>query len=63
MNWFLISLIGCRHVIFNKKIIRKKRKLEKLNVYKNRKHNIVDKMIKIKLVYKQNVMSIINKKK
>ena len=52
MNWFLISLIGCRHVIFNKKIIRKKRKLEKLNEYKNRKHNIVDKIKKIKLVYK-----------
>ena len=60
MNWFLISLIGCRHVIFNKKIIRKKRKLEKLNEYKIRKDIIVDKIRKIKLVYKYNVMSIIN---
>ena len=60
MNCFLISLIGCRHVILNKKIIRKKRKLEKLKEYKNRKHNIVDNNRKIKLVYKYNVMSIIN---
>ena len=60
MNCFLISLIGCRHVILNKKIIRKKRKLEKLKEYKNRKHNIVDKIRKIKLVYKYNVMSILN---
>ena len=50
MNSFLISLIGCRHVIFNKKIIIKKRKIEKLNEYKNMKHNIVDKIRKIKLV-------------